>query len=52
MHALIIQHLGMVKHILRYLKGMISHEIVMTSNGHTNIMGYTDLDWTCSAVDR
>lgn len=28
MHALIFQHLGMVKCILRYLKGMIGHEII------------------------
>jgi hypothetical protein len=42
MHAPTVQHLGMVKHILRYLKGTISRGIIMTPNGHNNIMGYTD----------
>jgi hypothetical protein len=45
MHALMVQHLGMVKRILRYLKETISRGIVMTHNGHNNIMGYTDYDW-------
>lgn len=52
MHAPTIQHLGMIKRILRYLKGTIGRGIVMTHNGHTNIMGYTDSDWAGNALDR
>jgi len=52
MHAPTFQHLGMVKRILRYLKGTIGRGIVMTRNGHTNIMGYTDSDWAGNALDR
>ena len=37
MHAPTTQHLDMMKRILRYLKGTIGRDIVMTCNGHTNI---------------
>jgi len=52
MHAPTIQHLGMVKHILQYLKGSTGRDIVMNNNGHTNIMGYSDSDWAGNALDR
>jgi len=52
MHAPTIQHLGMVKRILQYLKGSIGCGIVMNNNGHTNIMGYSDSDWAGNALDR
>ena len=52
MHAPTVQHLGMVKRILRYLKGSIGRGIIMKNNGHTNIMGYSDSDWAGNALDR
>ena len=52
MHAPTAQHLDLMKRILRYLKGTISRGIVMTRNRHTNIIGYTDSDWTGNALDR
>jgi len=52
MHAPTSQHLDLMKRILRYLKGTISRGIVMTRNRHTNIIGYTDSDWTGNALDR
>jgi len=52
MHAPTAQHLDMMKHILRYLKGTIGRGIVMTHNGHTDITGYTDSDWAGNALDR
>jgi hypothetical protein len=42
----------MVKRILRYLKGTIGRGIVMTRNGHNNIMGYADSDWAGNSLDR
>jgi len=51
MHAPIVQHFGIVKRILRYLKGTNGRGIVMTRNGHTNVMGYTDSDWG-NSLDR
>jgi hypothetical protein len=41
MHAPIVHHLGMMKCILRYLKGTVGRGIVMTCNRNTYIMGYT-----------
>ena len=52
MHAPTVQYLGMVKRILRYLKGTTGRGIVMTRNGHTNIMGYADSDWAENSLDR
>jgi hypothetical protein len=52
MHAPTAQHLDMMKRILRYLKGTISWDIVMTCNGHTYIIGYTYSNWARNALDR
>ena len=52
MHAHTAQHLDMMKRILRYLKGTIGRGIVITRNGHTNIIGYTYSDWVENALDR
>ena len=52
MHAPTVYHLCLVKRILRYLKGTIGRRIVMSRNGHTNIMGYSDSDWAGNALDR
>ena len=52
MHAPTAQHLDMMKRILRYLKGTIGCDIVMTRNGHTYIIGYIDSGWTRNALDR
>jgi hypothetical protein len=41
-----------MKPILRYLKGTIGQDIVMTRNGHTYITGYIDSDWAGNALDR
>jgi len=49
MDAPTIQHFGMMKCIL---KGLFGYDIVMTHNGHTDIMGYTDSDWATNALDR
>jgi hypothetical protein len=52
MHSPTIFHLGIVKRILRYLKGSIGRGIVLAKNGHTQITGYSDSDWAGNALDR
>ncbi|GKE29768.1 retrovirus-related pol polyprotein from transposon RE2 [Tanacetum coccineum] len=52
MHAPTTYHLTLVKRILRYLKGTIGRGIMMTKNGHKNIVGYSDSDWAGNSLDR
>ena len=52
MHVPTVFHLGIVKRILRYLKGSIGCGIVLTKNGHTQITGYNDSNWVGNALDR
>ncbi|GKB83042.1 retrovirus-related pol polyprotein from transposon RE2, partial [Tanacetum coccineum] len=52
MHAPTTYHLALVKRILRYLKGTIGRGIMMTKNGHKNIVGYSDSDWAGNSLDR
>ena len=39
------------KNILRYLRGMINHGLRSIA-GSVTLLGYTDVDWACSVVDR
>ncbi len=39
------KHWWVVKHILRYLKGIVDFGIVYGRNENTTIMGYTDVNW-------
>lgn len=52
MHAPTLAHLNVVKRILRYLKQSIEHSIFIRKNGHPHIMGYTDVNWVGSVIDR
>ncbi|KAM2668187.1 hypothetical protein EV2_019802 [Malus domestica] len=52
MHAPTIDHLNLVKKILRYLKGSVGRGIIMKKNENTQIMGYCDADWAGNAIDR
>ncbi|KAL6181020.1 hypothetical protein ACLB2K_047678 [Fragaria x ananassa] len=52
MHALTMAHLHIVKRILRYLNGSVGRGILMKPNCHTDIMGYTDVDWAGNSLDR
>ncbi|KAB2615107.1 hypothetical protein D8674_021695 [Pyrus ussuriensis x Pyrus communis] len=52
MHSPTIEHLNLVKRILRYLRGSVGRGILMTKNDHTHIMGYCDGDWAGNAIDR
>ncbi|XP_068326019.1 uncharacterized mitochondrial protein AtMg00810-like [Pyrus communis] len=51
MHIPSVDHLNLVKRILRYLKGSVGRGILMTKNDHTHIMGYCDADWAGNAID-
>ncbi|KAM2568815.1 hypothetical protein TB2_009006 [Malus domestica] len=52
MHSPIVDHLHIVKRILRYLKGSIGQGIIMRNNKSETISGYTDEDWAGNALDR
>ncbi|KAM1792893.1 hypothetical protein ACFX12_036703 [Malus domestica] len=52
MHSPTVDHLNIVKRILRYLKGSIGRGILMQNNQSTSISGYTDADWAGNAIDR
>lgn len=45
-------HLELINQILRYLKSAPGRGILMKNNGHANIVGYTDVDWAGSPLDR
>ncbi|CAL8119105.1 unnamed protein product [Prunus armeniaca] len=52
MHSPTLEHLTLVKRILRYLKGSVGRGIIMKKNNNTQIMGYCDADWAGNAIDR
>ncbi|XP_038679441.1 uncharacterized mitochondrial protein AtMg00810-like [Tripterygium wilfordii] len=52
MHAPTVDHMAIVKQILRYLKGSIGRGVLMKHNGHFQIHGYTDADWARNNLDR
>ncbi|XP_048446063.1 uncharacterized mitochondrial protein AtMg00810-like [Pyrus x bretschneideri] len=52
MHAPTVEHLNIVKRIIRYLKGSINRGILMCNNHSTEIHAYTDADWVGNAINR
>jgi len=52
MHSLTAAHMMIVKWILRYLKCTIGRGILMQNHDHTQILGYTDVDWAGNNLDR
>ncbi|KAM1278709.1 hypothetical protein ACFX2J_030693 [Malus domestica] len=52
MHSPSMDHLKIVHRVLRYLKGSIGRGILMRNNSHTQISGYTDVDWAVNSLDR
>lgn len=45
-------HMGLVNHLLRYLKANPGRGILMNKNGHTNLIGYVHADWAGNPLDR
>ena len=39
------QHLAVVKHVLRYIKGMLSHGLYLYPSSPTSMLAYMDADW-------
>ncbi|CAL8993466.1 unnamed protein product, partial [Prunus brigantina] len=52
MHAPSEDHMAAVTRILRYLKVTPDKGLMFSKYGHTDVEGYTDADWACSATDR
>ena len=51
MHTPSMDHMKIVRRVLRYLKGFIGRGILMHNNNHTHISGYIDADWAGNALD-
>jgi hypothetical protein len=45
-------HFMTVKHMLRYLCGMVGYGLRYVSGGDVKLQGYTDSDWERSLVDQ
>ena len=45
-------NLIVVKHILRYLKGIVDYGLKYETNQKINLEGYVDSNWADSAIDR
>lgn len=52
MHAPTIRHFNIVKRILRYLKGLDGHGIIIGKNESTQLLGYCDFDWARNTIGR
>ncbi|KAM2243723.1 hypothetical protein ACFX1S_010508 [Malus domestica] len=52
MHSPTLEHLTLVKRILRYLKGSVGRGIIMRKNDNTQVVGYCDDDWAGNTIDR
>lgn len=47
-----VEHMTMLKRILRYLAGTINYKIIYESNDSKALEGFVDADWAGDAVDR
>ena len=45
-------HLMVIKHAVRYLKGIVEYGLKYEANQKINLEGYENLDWAGSAIDR
>ncbi|CAL8157464.1 unnamed protein product [Prunus armeniaca] len=52
MHSPSEDHMGAVMRILRYLKVTPGKRLMFCKNGHTDVEGYTDVDWAGSVTNR
>ena len=52
MHCPNEDHMNAVTQIYRYLKGTLGKGIMFSKNGHLEITGYTDANWTGNISDK
>ncbi|KAA0066309.1 putative mitochondrial protein [Cucumis melo var. makuwa] len=52
MHSPKLTHWQLVKHILRYLKGALSHGLRLKHSNNLSLVGFVDVDWASDLVDR
>ncbi|XP_019168829.1 PREDICTED: uncharacterized protein LOC109164734 [Ipomoea nil] len=52
MHAPTEEHWGMVKRVLRYVKGTLSYGLRISPSASSDIHAYSDSDWAGCPVDR
>ena len=52
MHAPMVAHLKLVRHILRYLKGTLSASLHLTSNTTLTLSAFSDADWASCPTTR
>ena len=45
-------HWVAVKHVLRYLRGIVGYGLRYTSSSDLTLVGYSDFDWTGSVEDQ
>ncbi|PNX68207.1 putative copia-type protein, partial [Trifolium pratense] len=46
------EHMDAVIRILKYIKGAPGKGLIYEDRGHTQIVGYSDVDWAGSPIDR
>jgi hypothetical protein len=51
MHAPTITHWSTIKRVLRFLKGTLSHGIIVKPSYDLSIHAYSDADWAGSVDD-
>ncbi|CAL8079731.1 unnamed protein product [Prunus armeniaca] len=52
MHSPSEDHIGAIMRILRYFKFTHGKGLIFSKYGHTDVEGYTDVDWAGSTTDR
>jgi hypothetical protein len=53
MHDLCTPHLALLKRILRYVRGTMSHGLLLRASSTFNITAYSDADWAgCPEMRR
>ncbi|XP_022153320.1 uncharacterized protein LOC111020844 [Momordica charantia] len=52
MHSPTLVHWQLVKRILRYLKGIVDHGLLLSKPSQFSLHGYVDVDWASDPDDR
>ncbi|XP_019158590.1 PREDICTED: uncharacterized protein LOC109155361 [Ipomoea nil] len=52
MHSPTSDHWGLLKHVLRYIKGTISYGLRLSASASSTIHGFSDSDWAGCPIDK